>query len=74
MILPTKYVPASDSTIGLAGALLSLRTGEQTVSNLWSNFIGARPDSTFDRFAEALTLLNLMGLVTFDRGLLEWAV
>jgi len=74
MILPTKYVPASDSTLGLAGALLPLRSDDQTVSNLWAQFISLKSDSTFDRFSEALTLLHMMGLVSFDRGLLQWQV
>ena len=72
MILPTKYVSASDAVLGQAAALLERRSSHQTVSELWRGFADARPTSTFDRFTEALTLLHLMGLVSFDRGLLEW--
>ena len=74
MILPDKYVPAATSTIGMAATLLPMREAEQTVSHLWSLFTGVSPNATFDRFAESLTLLHLMGVVEMDRGLLRWTI
>lgn len=74
MILPTKYVPASDTVIGRAGALLPLRSGSSTVSELWHSYRGARPDASFDSFTEALTLLFMIGAVTLDTGVLQWEV
>jgi len=72
LILPNKYVPARGSTLGLAATLLPHRHPDQTVSGLWNSYVADNPESSFDRFAEALTLLNIMGLVVFDRGLLRW--
>jgi hypothetical protein len=72
MIVPTKYVPAPESTLGLACTLLVMRDGNQTISELWLAFRAAHPSSTFDRFVEALTLLYLLGVVEIDEGTLLW--
>jgi hypothetical protein len=74
MILPTKYVPASDSILGRAGALLSLRGTNSTVSELWYEYRGIHPETSFDSFSEALTLLYMIGAVTIDTGLIQWRV
>lgn len=74
MILPTKYIPASDTALGRAGVLLPLRTSNPTVSELWHSFRDVRPDASFDSFTEALTLLFLIGVVTIDVGVLQWQV
>lgn len=74
MILPTKYVPASDSVLGVAGALLPLRNRNPTVSELWHSFRIMRPDASFDMFTEALTLLFMIGAVSIDAGILRWQV
>jgi hypothetical protein len=74
MILPTKYIPASDSTLGRAAALLPIRGSNPTVSGLWSTYRTTRPEATFDSFAEALTLLFLVGLVDIEAGILRWQV
>lgn len=74
MILPNKYIPASDSTLGQAGALLSLKDRYSTVSELWHAFNNLRPDATFDSYTQALTLLFIIGAVTIESGLLKWQV
>lgn len=74
MILPTKYVPASDSILGISGTLLSLRATNTTVSELWHSYRSARPEVSFDSFTEALTLLFMIGAVTIESGVLEWQV
>ena len=74
MILPTKYVPASDSVLGRAGSLLPLRSSNPTVSELWNSFRKVRPEASFDSFTEALTLLFIVGLVRIDSGVLRWQV
>lgn len=74
MILPTKYVPAADSTIGHAASLLPLRGSNPTVSELWHAYRIARPGSSFDSFTEALTLLFILGVVTIETGILRWEV
>lgn len=74
MILPTKYVPASDSVLGRAGDLLPLRNYNPTVSELWHAFRKTRPEASFDSFTEALTLLFMIGAVTLDAGILKWQV
>lgn len=73
-ILPTKYVPASDSVIGRAAAILPLRASNPTVSELWHAYRGSVPEATFDSFTEALTLLFMIGTVTLSAGILQWEV
>lgn len=74
MILPTKYIPASDSTLGRAASILPLHESKPTVSELWNTYRAAHPEATFDSFAEALTLLFLFGLVNIEAGILTWQV
>lgn len=74
MILPTKYIPASDSVLGRAGAILPLRESNPTVSELWHSYRRARPEDSFDSFTAALTLLFMLGVVTINTGVLEWQV
>ncbi len=74
MILPDKYLSVPESLLGQAAVLLTqkrkLRT---TVSDEWRRFSNVFPDSPFDRFLEALTLLFLLGVVDFRSGLLDWS-
>lgn len=74
MILPTKYVPASDSILGRAGAILPLRASNPTVSELWHSYRLVRPEDSFDSFIAALTLLFMLGVVTINTGVLQWQV
>jgi hypothetical protein len=74
MILPTKYVPASDSILGAAAYLLPLRGSNPTVSELWNSYRAVRPEASFDSFTEALTLLFMIGAVTIDSGVFRWQV
>lgn len=74
MILPTKYVPASDSVIGHAATILPLRDRNPTVSELWHAFRAKSPGASFDSFTEALTLLFMIGAVAINAGVLRWEV
>lgn len=74
MILPTKYVPASESALGRAASLLTLRQSNVTVSELWHSYRRLDRETTYDGFVEALTLLYLIGVVAIDSGILEWSV
>lgn len=72
MILPTKYIPASDSVLGRAAVILPLRRSDPTVSELWNAYRTERADDAFDSFAEALTLLFIIGIVDIEAGILTW--
>lgn len=74
MILPTKYIPAADSILGRAASILPLRDHNPTVSELWHSYRNVHPESSFDTFTEALTLLFMIGLVDIDSGVLRWRV
>lgn len=67
---PTKYVPIDYSTLGLAAFLLQRIGGNDTVSTLWEKVRGSDRIRTFDRFAEALTLLYALKILELKEGLL----
>lgn len=74
MILPDKYTTSFDSLLGQAALLLGEeRPSRTTVNDEWRRFSRLYPDSPFDRFLEALTLLFLLGVVDFRSGLLNWS-
>lgn len=68
--LPNKYMPISQSLIGIASLLIE-KTGENdTVSSLWEKVKKDEKIRTFDRYAEALTLLYAGGIIKLDNGVL----
>lgn len=74
MILPTKYVPFSDSLLAAAATLLARRTSNETVSQVWHSYRSELPDATFDSFTKALTILFMLGLVSLHHGVIIWQV
>lgn len=69
-LLPTKYIPIEYSIIGVASLLLSRMHANDTISTLWDR-VGREPEvRTFDRYADALTLLFAANLVDLRRGVL----
>ena len=72
MILPSKYLLMEMSLLGQAATILTCRQDAQTVSGLWSRARAQRPNLTFARFSEALTLLYSLGAVESVNGLLMW--
>ena len=69
-VLPTKYVPIGYSTLGVASLLLSHIAVNDTVSTLWDRVSGEPQVRTFDRYADALTLLFAVKLVDLRLGVL----
>ena len=72
-VLPNKYVPISHSLLGVCSFLVENIMGNDTVSTLWDRVRAEDRVRTFDRFADALTLLYAGGLLKFDRGVLRLA-
>jgi hypothetical protein len=69
-ILPTKYVTIEFSIVGVASLLLTQVRANDTVSTLWDRVSGEPQVRTFDRYADALTLLFAANLVDLRRGVL----
>ena len=68
---PSKYIPVSHSLIGVASLLAASMSSNDTVSSLWDR---VRKDSrvrTFDRYAEALSLLFAGGMLQLESGVLR---
>jgi hypothetical protein len=69
-LLPTKYVPIDFSTVGIAARVLSALRQNDTVSTLWDRLSDDQHVRTFDRYADALTLLFAAKLIEMRRGTL----
>jgi hypothetical protein len=69
-VLPTKYVPIDFSIIGVAALVLSELGANDTVSPLWDRVNDDPHVRTFDRYADALTLLFAAKLIDLRRGIL----
>jgi hypothetical protein len=68
-IMPTKHVAEHTSLLGLAGRVLGELEEPCTVSELWRRVHKRHDPGTFARFVLALDLLHLMGVATFEAGL-----
>ncbi|NOT72599.1 MAG: hypothetical protein HOP09_15375 [Hyphomicrobium sp.] len=69
-VLPNKYVPMTLSLIGVASLLLEKIGRADTVSSLWDQVRTDQSVRTFDRFAEALTILFAIGIISLEGGLI----
>lgn len=69
--LPNKYLPVSYSLLGVASFLAENLRPNDTVSTLWDRVRRDERVRTFDRYAEALTLLYAGGLIVMDNGVLR---
>jgi hypothetical protein len=69
-VLPTKYVPIDSSILGVASILLGDLGSNDTVSTLWDRVRTMPQIRTFDRYAEALTLLFAARIVDLRLGIL----
>jgi hypothetical protein len=69
-LLPTKYVPIDHSLIGVSSVLLETISQNDTVSSLWEKVSRDKRIRTFDRFADALSLLFAANLIELEGGIL----
>lgn len=69
-LLPTKYLPIDFSPVGVAATVLSEMRPNDTVSALWDRLRVNSHVRTFDRFADALTLLFAANLIALRKGVL----
>ena len=69
-LLPTKYTPIDSSVLGVASLLLSRVDSNDTVSTLWDRVRSLPQVRTFDRYADALTLLFAARIVDMQHGTL----
>lgn len=72
-LLPTKYVPIDSSMLGVSSLLLNCMGSNDTVSTLWDRVRGMPQVRTFDRYADALTLLFAARLIDMQHGTLVLA-
>jgi hypothetical protein len=70
-VLPNKYVPITHSMLGVGSLLAESMRNNDTVSTLWDRVRTDDRVRTFDRYADALTLLFAAGLVELDHGILK---
>jgi hypothetical protein len=68
--LPNKYVPIDYSVVGLSSMLLEIMTQNETISSLWEKVANDKKIRTFDRFADALSLLFAAKLIDLKGGII----
>lgn len=72
-LIPTKYVPIDSSILGVASIILGGLEANDTISALWDR-VKAQPQvRTFDRYADALTLLFAAKVIDITHGTLVLA-
>lgn len=69
--LPNKYIPVTFSLLGVSAFVAESLKPNDTVSSLWDRVRVDQRVRTFDRYAEALTLLFAGGLLILDKGILR---
>jgi len=67
-LLPNKYVPVEFSNIGVAAVVLETLQPNDTVSTLWQRLSTDERVRTFNRFADALTVLYAANVIEMLRG------
>lgn len=74
MILPTKHIRYSESILGFGGYVLKLLSSEQTIDQLWYQYIrdfnnGKYPSKhSFDNLFLTLTFLYSINLIKENNG------
>ena len=71
-VLPNKYVPLESSILGVASIIAASWRPNDTVSTLWDRVSKDERVRTYDRYADALTLLFAGGIVEFNMGKLKF--
>ena len=69
--LPSKYIPVEYSAVGVAAFLLAALRHNDTVSMLWDRVKHDARVRTFDRFANALTILFAGRVIMMEKGVLR---
>ncbi len=72
-LLPDKYVPIEYSSVGLAALVLESLQPNDTVSTLWHRLSNDERVRTFNRFADALTVLYAANVIDLVRGSIRLA-
>lgn len=68
MILPTKYLTAEYTLLGVGAILLSRLHSPKTVSDLWEEVREDRIINTYQRFVLGLDFLYLIGAMDISEG------
>lgn len=70
MILPDKYISASNSLLGVGAILIEHLNQPRTVTSLWSDLSKISEVATFERFILVLDLLYMIGAIELEEGLI----
>lgn len=78
MILPNKYIPISDSLIGISSLILEvLKNKKMTIDELWNNFNSTMKQSkiknipSYNKFVLALNLMYLTKMINYtEKGVI----
>ncbi len=71
MILPDKHVKLPNSILGVGELLLKQIDNTQTISMLWNDSKIQSTITSFEKFIFGLDFLFMIGLVDYDKGVIE---
>ena len=71
MILPSKYISADQTLLGVGGRLLKKLSRPVTITGLWEQVREDPIVGNYERFILALDLLHIIGALTYEDGLLR---
>jgi hypothetical protein len=69
-VTPNKYIPVEFSILGVSSLLVESIASNDTVSMLWDRVQKDMRVRTFDRFADALTLLFAAQIIEIRSGII----
>lgn len=71
MLLPTKYIPESQTLLALGGIVLSRLRRPCTLTTLWEQTRKIPQVGTFERLILTLDMLYMLGAIDISKGLIR---
>jgi hypothetical protein len=71
MLLPTKYIPESQTLLTCGGIVLSNITRPCTLTSLWEKIHKNPQIGTFEQFVLTLDTLYILGAIEITQGLIQ---
>jgi len=71
MLLPTKYIPESQTLLALGGIVLSRIKQPCTMTALWEQTRKIPQIGTFERLVLTLDMLYMLGAIDITKGLIK---
>jgi len=70
MILPTKYIPESQTLLAAGGIVLAQLERPRTLTTLWEKTRKIPQIGTFERLILSLNMLYILGAIDISKGMI----